>query len=251
MSSLIGIQSLVSKYLDDSKSIVDECVACAGISSDFSEIYRISLSADSVLAGLSSNVLKPSLNSARGIVLRVPMLSAIGQTSVAKAELRRFLELFFRTIYFTDHAVEWKEFQKQSGTGFARDQHKPISFSAHRELGYYFDYAKELMEGEPSGLGVDSLDRLREINHRLNAVVHPGHLAITKGKAAPFEIPNSKLLREFSKLDRAVFSNSCIILAAYRRTRFDVLNASSKAQFDWLVGAKTRKMIRSGPFGLR
>jgi hypothetical protein len=178
------------------------------------------------------------------------MLSAIGQTSVAKAELRRFLELLFWTVFFTDHAVEWKEFQKQSGSGFARDQHKPISFSAHRELGYYFDYARELMEAEPSGLATDSLDRLREVSHRLNAAFHPGHLAIAKERAAPFEKPNAELLREFAKLHRAVFSNSCIIFAAYRRARFDVLDASSRAQFDWLVGAKARKRIRSGPFGL-
>ena len=107
------------------------------------------------------------------------------------------------------------------------------------------------MEAEPSGLGTDSLDQLRQVSHRLNAAVHPGHLAITKGRAAPFEKPNAELLRDFKKLHRAVFSNSCIIFAAYRRSRFDALDASSRAQFDWLVGAKYRKMVRSGPFGLK
>jgi hypothetical protein len=63
-----------------------------------------------VLTGLSTPNLKPSLNAARSIVLRFPMLTAIGQGAISKAELRRFLELIFWTIYFTDHPVEWSEF---------------------------------------------------------------------------------------------------------------------------------------------
>jgi hypothetical protein len=141
---------MVLKYLADSRLIVDECISSASATEHFVEVYRASLSADSVLAGLAGVDLRPSLNSARNIVLRIPMLTAIGQASVAKADLRRYLELMLWTIYFTDHPIEWNEFQKQTAAGFARDQHKPISFSAHRELGHYLDYARELMESEPS-----------------------------------------------------------------------------------------------------
>lgn len=245
------LKQQVQDYLSDSKSIVEQCVTSAASAPLFSEIFRSSLSTDSVLAGLSTPNLKPSLNPARSIVLRIPMLTAIGQGTIAKAELRRFLELLFWTIYFTDHPVEWSVFKSQSGTGFARDQHQPIAYAAHRELGYYVDYARERMESEPSGLGTQSLNELKQVSHQLNAAVHAGQLARAKGKSAPFESPEQKLLQDFGKFQRAVFSNSCILFAAYRRAQFGALNAAARTEFDWLVGTKLRKQIRSGLFGLQ
>jgi len=240
----------VQGYLSDSKAIVEECVGLAASAPLFSDIFRASLAAEAVFVGLSTPNLRPSLNPARSIILRLPMLTAIGQGSIAKAELRRFLELFFWTIYFTDHPVEWTEFKSATSGAFARDQHQPIAYAAHRELGYYLDYTKELMESEPSGLAGQSLIELRHANHHLNAAVHAGHLARAKGKSAPFEKPELEILQDVGKLQRTVFSRTCLVLAAYRAARFGALSAGARAEFDWLVGANLRKQIRSGPFGL-
>ena len=241
----------MQNYLSDSKSIVEQCVTSVASAPLFSDIFRASLSAESVFVGLSGPNLRPSLNPARSIILRIPMLTAIGQGTIAKAELRRFLELLFWTIYFTDHPVEWSEFKSETSGGFARDQHQPIAHAAHRELGYYLDYTKELMESEPSGLAGHSLNELRQASHHLNAAVHAGQLARAKGKSAPFEKPEPKFLQDFGKLQRTVFSRSCVVFAAYRAARFGALSAAARTEFDWLVGAKLRKQIRSGPFGLK
>jgi hypothetical protein len=245
------LKELVSEYLDDSKDISMECLKSSLGLSQFRDIYHASLSTESVLASLSNGSLRPSLSSARGVILRLPMLAAIGQTSAAKAELRRYLELVLWIIYFSDHLIEWKEFEGKSGKGFTRDPHKPISFAAHRELAHYFDYARELMEGETSGLAKQSIDNLKQANYKLNAAVHPGQLARTKGKLAPFDQPSEDSMRDFAKLQRDVCSNTCLLLAAYRVSKFNNLPAIARAHFDWLVGSALRKAVRSGPFGLK
>lgn len=177
------------------------------------------------------------------------MLAGIGQVSVAKTELRRYLELILWTIYFTDHPREWKEFEKK-GSGFARDVHRPISYAAHRELVHYLDYARELMHGELSGAVKESIDLIRQSSHVLNAAVHPGQLARTKGKLAPFESPSAQTLKEFARLQRDVFSGSCVLVAAFQISKFNSLNASAKAHFEWLLRPRLRKQIKTGPFGL-
>jgi hypothetical protein len=106
------------------------------------------------------------------------------------------------------------------------------------------------MESEPSGFGTQSLNELKQASHQLNAAIHPGELARTRGNLAPFESPEQKLLQDIGKLQRAIFSNSCILFAAYRKARFGALNAAARTEFDWLVGAKLRRQLRSGPFGL-
>jgi len=244
-----ALKQQVREYLSDTKSIVDECLKTCSSSAQFSESFRISLATKSVLSGLTTSNLRPSLSLVQTIVLRIPMLSAIGQGSIAHAEFRRFLELLFWTIYFTDHSAEWAEFQKAKNGGFSRDQHKPISFAANRELGYYVDYTAELMENDPSGLGSQSVAALRTVIHELNSNVHAGQIAKEQRKLVPYENPDSVYLSKFVRLQRSVFSSSCIVLAAYKRQKFERLPAAARANFDWLVGPVFRRKIRSGPFG--
>jgi len=147
------IRQLVSHYLADSERIVQTCLAAANSSPTFRQIYQISLATYTVLGSLSSRSLKPPLQAARNIAVRIPLLVSVGQPVVAQAELRRFVELIFWAIYFTDHPVEWKTFVDKTQAGFSRDQRKPIAYAANRELAFYTEYALELMEPEPSGLG--------------------------------------------------------------------------------------------------
>jgi hypothetical protein len=178
------------------------------------------------------------------------MLVSVGQITLATVELRRFLEIMVMTIYFTDHPVEWRSLQQTLNFGFSRDTGKPIFHAARRELAYYIDYARELMSSEPSGVSVKAVDSLRQISHSLNPAVHAGELVRFVNRVPPHEKLSEANLWEFKKLQQSVFSNSCILLAAYRRKQFNRLNATARAHFDWLVGTKTRKEIRSGPFGL-
>ena len=164
-------------------------------------------------------------------------------------ELRRFIELTLWTLYFTDHSIEWKEFISGSG-GFSRDTSKPISFAAHRELNYYLGYAKELMASEQSGIALKAISNIDAAKKTLNSFVHAGHMARSTLKIPPYDSVKEKDLRLFARLQSATFSNCCVVLAAYRRERFNRMTAIARAYFDALVGSAVQKQIRSGPFGL-
>lgn len=237
-------------YISDVKSIIQDSLAAAQASSTFADIYHVSLSADTVLSGFTSTKLRPQLAGARSIILRVPMLVGIGQQSVAMVELRRFLELVCWTVYFSDHPVEWRSFEVDSVAGFSQDTRKPISYSAHRELGHYIEYARELMSSEASGLAVGAVDGIKQVSRELNANVHAGQAAKAKVTKPPHEDVSNAMLRKFCGVQRQVFSSGCILLAAYQRSQFDRFSASARAHFDWLVGSRVRKQVRQGPFGL-
>jgi hypothetical protein len=177
-------------------------------------------------------------------------LVGIGQSSVGIVELRRFVELILWTVYFTDHTVEWSYFESQAGSGFAQDTRKPISHAARRELAHYIEYARELMGSEPSGLGVNAVDSLKQCSHELNANVHPSEIAKASVKAPPHDDVSEAQIRKFSRLQHRVFASSCLLLAAYRRNQFQRFDAIRRAHFDWLIGHKLRRRVRQGPFGL-
>lgn len=249
LPSATELRKVVAKYLDDSETIAKQCLIKAKSSESFREIYRVSLATHTVLGALTSKSLRPTLTPARSIALRVPLLVSVGQSSVAQGELRRFVELITWAIYFTDHPIEWNRFISSTG-GFAREQRKPISFAANRELAFYLDYAHELMEREPSGLGAKAVDNCRNAVKVLNAAVHPGELAKATGRIPPHDSVTETVLRRFKNVQRLTFSNCALLIAAYRRSKFNTLNASARAHFDWLVGSHIRREVRKGPFGL-
>lgn len=47
-----------------------------------------------------------------------------------------------------------------------------------------------------------------------------------------------------------LFRYACLLLSAYKVTRFNQLKAVARAYFDWLVGESLRKEVRGGQFGL-
>jgi hypothetical protein len=173
-----------------------------------------------------------------------------GQSSILKVELRRFIELTLWAVYFTDHPVEWQNFSGKRGAGFSRDAHKPISFSAHRELAAYFDYAKEYMEAEPSGIALLSLSRLLADNRQLNAAVHAGEIARSPLRNPPIETFTAAEAEKIASLTKRVLGHAIVVLAAFHKDGFDALPAGAKAHFDWLVGPRIKRQVRSGPFGL-
>jgi hypothetical protein len=244
------LQTQVHSYVEGTRSIVKMSLAAALSTNTFGEVYHVALSTDAVLRGLAHSRMQPRMAASRSIVLRIPFLVGIGQQSAAMVDLRRFVELMCWTVYFSDHPVEWGFFRDSPQSGFTQDARSPISYSAHRELGYYVEYARELMQGEKSGLGVQAVEGIKAVSHQLNASVHAGHLVHATAIKPPHEIISEGALRKFSKVQRQAFSNCCLLLSAYSRPQFDKLDAVSRAHFDWLVGAKVRKKVRQGPFGL-
>lgn len=239
----------VQSYVADTRNIVETCITTAEASAPFTHIYKISLATHTILGSLSSSKLTPSLAAARAISVRIPLLVLIGQSSAALTELRRFLELTLWTIYFSDHPVEWKEFSGGTG-GFTRDTRAPIAYAARREVSYYLAYAKELMVLEPSGIASKALLELDGVRQALNSSVHAGRIARSAGRIPPYDSVADKDLEAFGKLQRTTFASCCVVLGAYRRSKFDKMTAVSRAYFDFLVGSTMRKEIRSGPFGL-
>ena len=244
------LRKQVSNYVDDSGKMVSACLAAARSTKSFQEIYATSLSADVVLKNLAVPSLRPRLAAARSIILRVPMLVSLGQPSLGAVELRRLVELTLWTVYFTDHPIEWRSFGQGSNAGFSQDARKPISYAARRELIHYFEYARELMSSEPSGLARNAIDAMKQLTQDLNASVHAGELAQSVRKIPPHEEVSDTALQKFRRLQQPVFANCCVLLAAYRRPQFDRFNAAARAHFDWLVGSKLRRAVRQGPFGL-
>lgn len=226
------LRQMVAEYVTDSGKIADECLKTAAGSEAFRDIYQISLAAHTIFAGLAGSNLRPSLNPAKSVAIRIPVLVSVGQASVADAELRRFVELTLWTIYFSDHPIEWQNFSGRTGSGFSQDARKPISYSAHRQLHFYLEYALELMEQEPSGLGTRALRGIDQALAKLNASVHAGRLARASNRIPPHDELTEALLRSFAKLQRLTLSNCALALAAYRRGKFDRLSAMTRAYFD-------------------
>ena len=244
------IRGQIPVYLADADRALQSHLKTAGLSASFQDVYRASLFADSVLHGLSTNRLRPSSAGAISIIRRIPLLVSIGQSWVARTELRQFCELMLWTIYFTDHPVEWKRFTAASGTGFTRDQRLPISYAAHREAAFYLDYAEERMEEDPSGIGTTAVRQMKQVIRQLNAAVHPGRLARLPGGFPPFDSISDPEVRAFAKLQKQTFSSCCLVLAAFQLNRFNNLPAMGRSALEWLVGPKLKKELRAGPFGI-
>ena len=242
----------VSRYAADAESISVDCIHKAKSLAEYRQTYSSSLFADTVLGGLATANLRPGFSAARSIVKRIPLLVAVGQGSIAKDELRRFLELALWNVYFSDHPIEWLSFLKQADGGFSRDQGKPISYAAHRELNWYLSYCQELMAEEPSGVAKAALDEIGSVKSTLNTGVHAAHLVKGRSAAhrAPYDEVSVKELASFNNLQGQVLGCSCIVLAAWNTKKFNRFTAVQRACFDKLIKPVLRRRIRQGPFGL-
>lgn len=245
------VQEMLARYLDDAQTGVTSAMHASQSSNEFRHVFRVCLAADAVLAGLSVPAWKPSLSAPRSLVRRMPLLISLGQLGVATMEMRRFSELVFWALYFSEHPVEWSSFEKGPGKGFAKDIKTPIVYCAHRELAFYMNYAAERLEDEPSGIPRSSIGKLRQAQSKLNAVVHPAALAGQRSLSPVWDDVSPSNLTKFGLTLRAVLSNAVVVLAAFRTSAFDNMTAPRRAHFDWLVGTQLSKRVRGGPFGLR
>ena len=244
------IRSDVTSYLAEVSDVVSVCGRKLGKSGDYRNIYKVCLATDSVLHKLSTVRQAPRLTAARGLIQRVPLLVAVGQLPASHNELRRFVEVVFWCIYFTDHPVEWRSFSGAPNRGFVKDITTPITFCAFRERAFYSNYAEELFKRESSGIATVAAKELAAFYNELNADVHAAHAATSSSLKAAWDSLTNAELATLAKRQRLICANACIVLAAYFRKGFERLPPVHRAWFDWLVGMNTAKRIRSGQFGL-
>jgi hypothetical protein len=244
------VQQMMEKYLDDAIFIMHDAHKKLRTSKEFRLVYRCSLATHALLEKVLGTTTRPRPNAVESTVLRIPLIVATRQLSLARIELRRFVELVLWTIYFSEHPVEWQSFQASPDRGFAKSLDEPISYCAHREITFYLSYAKERIQQEPSGLAKEAIDSLRKLHGRLSAFVHPAHIAGASSRIPPFEDISPDALKTFVDIQRPVLAQACILLAACNRKRFDRLPPMHRAHFDWLIGTTLEKRLRSGHFGL-
>lgn len=253
MSSLLPhsarIRSEAQSYLVELSDAVAGLEARLGNSSDFRAAYKAALAADSVLARLASPRCKPRLTAQRTAIRRTLPLFALGQAEMTRLALRQAIELAFWTIYFSDHPVEWAEFQANPSSQSGNPS-LPISHMAHREPAFYRAYAKERFVGESSGLASSAVESLTSAYGNLSAAIHPADLTTTRRIRPAIDDLSPPQLAALRKIHREVCASLCIVLSAFSTTRFNTLPPVHRAWFDWLIGPTRAKTVRSGPFGL-
>lgn len=245
------IQEMAEEFLGDALKFIQVLFGKMKATAEFRQVFKVCLATTAVLSKLGTRNMRPPLKAAQSIIRRVPVLVGTGQIGAAGIALRRFSELLFWTVYFTEHPVEWAEFESNPFSGYQQDKDLPIAYCAHRECGFYAKYAQERMGAEPSGLGVKAVDELRMVQKALNSNTHPGDVALGNLNGLPFDDVNQETLNEFCALLRSVVSPGCILTAAFAKARFDQLPPAHRAFFDWLVGSDRSKTIRRGSFGLK
>ena len=138
-----AFRKMVRAYLDETSGAIRNHVESLNGLAEYRNIYRITWATDHVYSGLGTESNRPKVDVARDILRRVPLLVAVAQLSVATIELRRFVEVLFWVLYFSEHPVEWSSFKRYPNRSYEQDKGDPISYGAHRELGFYINYARE------------------------------------------------------------------------------------------------------------
>ncbi len=241
-----GLAALVTAAVKENK----RSVAKMAPDGRLRQLYRSCTAIDSILDALDDGKMRPSLQAARSIVIQLPVLLLFSFTDGLLIELRRYLEIVFWNVYFHEHPVEWHKFSVNPTSGYSRDLEQPIAFCAHRELGFFVNYARERLGEEPSGLGVQSVDELQKVIKELNAWVHAAALAKTQRREIKFTLCSPAEAKAAAEQAHRVFGAAAVVLCAIHRKNFDRFGPAARAYFDQLVGLKTAKRVRSGSFGL-
>jgi hypothetical protein len=243
------LKATIAEYSADAENLTSKSIKGCTRRAAFRKIFHVAFSFEAVASAVATPRLRPSLSGPRSLALRIPLLVSLGQISAAQAEVRRLLELVAWTIYFTDHRREWFEFSSIASKGFTQNQRTPIAYAAHREANFYLEYLDELMLLDESGLGKRSVEGLKHVHHRLNAVIHPGTLA--RGTTSPpFDDLDDAKLESFHGLLRDALGNAALLLCAYCKDRYSSMAAGPKAHLLYLLSPQQRGTLSKGDFGL-
>ncbi|MGI9515865.1 MAG: hypothetical protein ACR2NP_02360 [Pirellulaceae bacterium] len=217
---------------------------------EFRGIYKCSLATYTVLSKISSREIV-LVKAAAGLARRLPVMVATQQLSLAYVQLRQFVELAVWVPYFKEHAVEWTQFLNSPSVGLSSDQDFPFKYAAHRELSWYFAYAKERFENDLTGIVGEELSNLRTQLPVLSPNAHAAYGAIQGTFHDAFDKVTTADLRKLQSVQRIVFSGGVLLILAIMPRKLSKLDAAERAWLDWLIRSKRAKQLRGDDFGIR
>jgi hypothetical protein len=235
-------------FLVELASVQSSNVAQLKTSSSFLELYKATLAADCLLEALSADGAR-DLTAARLSARAVLTLVCGGQYRGATVEIRRMIEAVVHSVYFQDHPVEYEKYQRNPRQGFVTDKTTPILYCAFREFSFYGNYAAERLKEEPSGLAAQALEALTTDYGNASAYVHAS-LAVPTGVFPELLETTERETSKLAKAARRAFASGVIVVSAARREAFDHLPPMTRGWFDWVIGERASKTLKSGPFGL-
>jgi len=242
------VQANLTSYLDDARKGTNKVSKKLSSQSEFVGIFRNSIAAYSVLTKFSRGSRVNLLNTAASTVRRCPLLIAFGQISLARMEVRRFVESASRFPYFLEHPVEWNRVLSDPEVGTARDDNDPIGWCAARDQRWYVNYIK-MRFTDKSGLIKTSIDAYLRLYKELSTDIHvtkdaSQHLQI----ADAIDVPKPNELKEFRESQRAAYKAGLITALAATPKQLNKLTAIERSWFDWLLGAADSKAVSGGAF---
>ena len=243
------IATHLEDYLSDVQDAFEQAITNLPSSPHFRGIFKSSLAAHCALGSFAPDELL-LIRVAAGIARRIPLLLAARQVSLCYVELRRFVDVVAWYPYFREHPVEWEEFQRNPTTAYVRETDRPIAFSAHREVGWFFGYIRERFASEASGLVVEATDQISTPFGELSSHVHAAVGGTTGDLASPLDTVSPTILKAFQKTQRKILAAGTLIISGSRPNSLDLLPAVERAYFDWLIGSEWAKHIKAGPFGI-
>jgi hypothetical protein len=242
------IHANLKSYLQDAEKLSSNLVATISQEPEFTGVFRNAIAAYSVLTKFSRGNQVSLLTTAASVVRRCPYLLAFGQISLARIELRRFLESVSRYPYFYEHPVEWQRVLSDPEVGTLKDDSDPIGWCAARDQKWYVNYIRVRFP-DKSGLISSSLEVYNRLYRDMSSHVH-----VTKESAVKFRIadvveePAPTELRKFRESQRMVYAAGLITSLAVKPSMLNKLTAVERSWLDWLLGSANSKAIAGGSF---
>jgi len=242
------LQANLKAYLSEAIKGANRVSRRLSSETEYVGVFRNSIAAYSVLAKLSRGSRVSLLNTAASTVRRCPLLLAFGQISLARMELRRFLESASRFPYFLEHPVEWHRVLSDPEVGTARDDSDPIGWCAAREQRWYVNYIKERFP-DSSGLIKWSVETYLRLYKDMSTDIHVTKDASLRLQIADaIELPASKEIKQFRESQRAAYKAGLLTALAVKPKTLNRLTAIERAWFDWILGATDSKLVSGGLF---
>ena len=235
-------------YFADARESAHNVSRKLSTQSEFVGIFRNSIAAYSVLAKFASGSRVSLLSTAASTVRRCPLLIGFGQMSIARMEVRRFIESTVRYPYFVEHPVEWSRVLSEPEVGTVKDESDPIGWCAARDQKWYVNYIKVRFP-DGSGLVKESIDSYLRLYKEMSTDIHVTKDASLNLKITDaIEMPKPAVLKDFREKQRAAYKAGLVTALAVNPKKLNKLTAIERSWFNWLLGATDAKAILGGAF---
>lgn len=242
------IRAHVRDYCSEVSEYVVEALGRSEAESAMVLAYKTALALDCSLGSIARSA-RPSIKFLRVLNRQILVHIAIGLEEAALTEMRRLMEGVVLSLYYSDHPVEYERMARDPSTAIVKGIDRPISFCAHREPTFYFNYVKDRMSDESSGQGKAAVDVLATQYRECSVVVHAKAASLDRRPLRLVHM-DARVRESVAKRHRIISSAVCILVSARWTAAFGKLGPVQRAWFDWLVGTQRAKAIRGAQFGL-